>query len=857
MNGTTRENEAFLEVPSGSTAQFGRAVAIDGDVLVVADQDAGANGYLFIYTRNASTNIWSLAKSIDVSTATGINGRIGHTGLANVGNQWLAVSGNRIAVGAPTEGGNTGQVAWFATTTNWISGTIVSGTFNEPGGYNADSDSYFGASIAIAGNALFVGSPGADNDGDEGVFGLGNKGWHGAVFVYTWTASAPTTGLLTTVAATLLEQDDGSATQNTYMGGAIDAQWDGTNYTLVVGSANFNGGDGDVRLYKATTIPTLKASLIQITGRTTAGDSDKFGLSVALSGNRVVVGAPDHTANGDAAVFSYSLATFNQASIIASEVKWTPSGAYSGVAGDDLGRSVTITQGGVIAVGAPDKGTSTQGAVILFDSYTDTSGTVIESTVAPDRLGYAVDASGEWVVAGGNGNGEVQIWRVIGEQRIEQKISLPTGATASFGQAVSIEGNTFVVGDPNAGTSGKVFVYQLNTTTMQWGLVQSLDINAITSPSSWGASRIGGWIDANGGNQWLAVSGNHIAIGAPNEGSTSGRVAWYADTSGEINNWSAFNSGFFEEITTGIPENDSQQHFGASVAMTKGVLVVGAPGADLETGGTYGGDGANYGIVRVIGWDEGSTAAPNPNTNLLDTLSGNPDNGSGGAPTADAFFGAAVDIDYYSATPSISTSYRYTIVVGAPGEGGAGEAYVYQSATSSPSAFGVTTNIYNHATAGDHYGLAVAVSQGRVIIGAPDHTASTEAGVFLYERLDNNWSAMDLNAAAWGASGTQSGINYRTFTAASYGGGGADNFGRAVAFSNGNNIAAGAPLFAGDDRGTVAFFYARTPVAVNDSFTISENSGVVVFNVKDGTVTQGKMGQMTFMGQQKRMPPLR
>jgi hypothetical protein len=69
-----------------------------------------------------------------------------------------------------------------------------------------------------------------------------------------------------------------------------------------------------------------------------------------------------------------------------------------------------------------------------------------------------------------------------------------------------------------------------------------------------------------------------------------------------------------------------------------------------------------------------------------------------------------------------------------------------------------------------------------------------------------------------------------------------DNFGRAVAFSNGNNIAVGAPLYGTDDRGTVAFYYARTPVAVNDSWTIDENSGQVTFNIKDGTTSSGQNG---------------
>lgn len=447
-----------------------------------------------------------------------------------------------------------------------------------------------------------------------------------------------------------------------------------------------------------------------------------------------------------------------------------------------------------------------------------------------DQLGYTVDADGEWVVAGGNGNKEVQVWRVVGVTRTEQKIDAPAGTSASFGQAVSISGNTMVVGDPGAGTSGRVYVYQLNEGTMLWELKRTLDIN--TEISGWGTSRVGRWAnDSYGSNQWLAVSGNHIAVGAPNEGSSSGRVAWFADAS--INgDWSGtlgntfLKSGYFDEITSDLTtDDDTSQRHGASVAIDGGVLVVGAPGADA-TDDFFSGAG-NHGVVRIYGWSEGATDAPS----RIKTIFGNPENGSGGNVARDAYFGAAVDVDFYNGV--------YTIVVGAPGEdSNAGEAYFYQSTNN----YALNTNIYNHGTSGDNYGLAVAVSQGRIIVGAPNHTANTERAVFFYEKANNVWTGLDLDASGWGNSGTQSGINYRAFSANVYGGAGDDKFGRGVAFTNGNSIAAGAPQFSTDNRGTVAFFYARTPVAVNDSWTIDENSGAVTFNVKDGTSSTGQDG---------------
>jgi hypothetical protein len=106
-----------------------------------------------------------------------------------------------------------------------------------------------------------------------------------------------------------------------------------------------------------------------------------------------------------------------------------------------------------------------------------------------DQQGWAVDGSGEWVVSAGNGTGEVQIWRVIGNTRTEQKITLPDAATEPLG--VSISGDTFVVGNPSAGTAGRVYVYRLNSATMLWSRVQTLDVATLVGVPV--GSKIGGW----------------------------------------------------------------------------------------------------------------------------------------------------------------------------------------------------------------------------------------------------------------------------------------------------------------------------------------------------------------------------
>lgn len=445
-----------------------------------------------------------------------------------------------------------------------------------------------------------------------------------------------------------------------------------------------------------------------------------------------------------------------------------------------------------------------------------------------DQLGWALDGSGEWVVAAGNGTGEVQVWRVVGNTQIEQKIVLPDATTAPL--AVSMDGNTFVVGNPSAGTAGRIYVYRLNTSTLQWAWAQTLDVAAltgVTADSRIGAAGIGNYSS----NQWLAVSGIHIAVGSSNEGGGSGRVIWFADKSSNLD-WSdtsatGLGRGVFDE--PGGYNDDSNPRFGASVAIAQDVLVVGAPGADRDGDDGYlgGGNTGNQGAVFVYNWSANSDTAP---ASIAYTLGGNADAGGGFA--QNAYFGAAIDIEYYKDVNNAAAPYKYTIVAGAPGEdGNRGEVYIYQTSSAAIGTLNTSaSNIYGQTTGGgaDFYGLATAVSQGRVVVGAPLHNAATDAGVFYYESSTNNWTGLNTNNPAG------FGIFVKSWTAASFGSAATDDrFGRSLSFSGGNNVTAGAPQFGTDNRGGVAFFFARTPVAVSDlTYSISEDAASTLFNPK-------------------------
>ncbi|MFZ5560441.1 MAG: DUF4347 domain-containing protein [Pseudomonadota bacterium] len=414
-----------------------------------------------------------------------------------------------------------------------------------------------------------------------------------------------------------------------------------------------------------------------------------------------------------------------------------------------------------------------------------------------DQLGYAVDASGDWVVAGGNGNGEVQVFKVTGATRTMTKITGPAGSSLGFGKGVSIAGGTMVIGDPDAGTSGMVFVYQLDAAGTAWSLAASINIS--TQVASWGTSRIGPWTDANyGSSQWIAVSGNRIAVGAPNEGSNSGRIAWITDTSAS-GNWSTLTTGFMDEPA----DYGSAVRFGATVALAGDLLIVGGPSAD--TGGIL---DNNQGLVALYSW----TGTGGPSTTPSTLLEGG---------TNDGYFGASVDAEIYGG--------KIRIVVGAPKENTSGRVYIYEG-TSVTSLNATILSGQTTGNAAHRFGLAVAVSQGRVAVGSPGGTAlgaTTNTTIYYYDPQTAN-DFPDSSTFTDTGNGLTGGI-YRyawaatTLSSATVN----DRFGRAVAIANGNMIVAGAPVW-GTNRGAVNFYYARTPVAVNDSAAITETQTTTI-----------------------------
>ena len=245
----------------------------------------------------------------------------------------------------------------------------------------------------------------------------------------------------------------------------------------------------------------------------TAGDgaaSDVFGDSVAISGDTLVVGArlADVGANGEqgaAYVFVRNGGVWTQ------QQKLT---ADDGAAGDLFGLSVAIT-GDTVVVGAPaDDGS--QGAAYVFVRNGDVW-TEQQKLTASDRavniFGHAVAISGDTVVVGAlfdavganSDQGSAYVFvRRGGVWTEQQKLTAADGAADDlFSRSVAISGDSLVVslnGDQVGARADQGFAYVFVRRGVVWTQQQKLIASDGAAGDQFGQS--------------VAISGDTLVVGA-------------------------------------------------------------------------------------------------------------------------------------------------------------------------------------------------------------------------------------------------------------------------------------------------------------------------------------------------------
>jgi hypothetical protein len=288
----------------------------------------------------------------------------------------VAVSGTRVVIGVS---GTNAYVYDLATATSPMPAVALTNPSPESG-------DGFGSSVAVSGTRAVVGSPGSGQGAN----------YAGRAFVYDLVS--PTPGLPVII---LTNSNPGLHESGLGVSVAISGErvvvgaWQGNIDSLPRGSVHVFDLAGDM--------PTVAVATLTNPG---PSDSSAFGRAVAVSGMRVVVGAPgDNTgAQYSGSAYVYDLASTTPTVPIATLTN--PSPAVS----DDFGRSVAISETRVV-VGACLDDTEAFDAGIAY-VYDLASGTPIvpvvtltsPSPAASDFLGSSVAISGNLVVVGATGD---------------------------------------------------------------------------------------------------------------------------------------------------------------------------------------------------------------------------------------------------------------------------------------------------------------------------------------------------------------------------------------------------------------------------------------------------------------------
>jgi trimeric autotransporter adhesin len=376
----------------------------------------------------------------------------------------VAISGDTVAIAARFEAGpgdalmNSGAVYVFVRNgTSWTQQAYLKA-------FNAGANDDFGYSIALSGDTLAVGarSEDATAGGDPSNNGLQNSG-----AVYTYTRSGTTWTLQSRLKAPNAGEGDlfGSAVALSDAFLIIGANGEDSTGTTV-GTDNNNGLDnGAVYVYTPDNMGWALTSYLK---SSTTDAADQFGSSVALSGNTLVVGALNDDMTGRCAVFTHDGAMWSEEAILS---------ASNAAPNDSFGVSVAIS-GDTIVVGAPyedtglaggSKGTAADdyGAAYVFTrngvDWSEQAILQAGNRAINDNFGEAVAISGDLIVVGVQGednnldgmadnafvsSGAVYLFERNGADWTQRHYLKGSNSAfeSSFGKSVAIEGPLVMVG---------------------------------------------------------------------------------------------------------------------------------------------------------------------------------------------------------------------------------------------------------------------------------------------------------------------------------------------------------------------------------------------------------------------------
>ncbi len=346
------------------------------------------------------------------------------------------------------------------------------------------------------------------------------------------------------------------------------------------GDLNVPGNEGAAYIFRLEGSSWVEDTVLYASD---GGGGDRFGGSVDIDGDYIVIGAESNDAGGSlnrgaAYVFKRSGNTWAQ------QQKLT---ASDGANFDVFGVSVAIS-GDRIIVGADGADPNNQGAAYVYkrngSTWTEEDILTAQDGGADDRFGISVDIDGRYAVVGAylddigivSDQGSAYVFFRTGTAwSQQQKLTASDGdADDRFGVAVAISDSTVVVGAdqrPPIGSNeeGAAYVFTGNAGT--WTQQTRL------------SDAQGEIADAFGYD--VDISGNYILVGAYNK---------------NVNGNGDQGAAFFYELTEGVWKQTTQlvasdgsaaDFFGVSVSVSGNCALVGADGntssLGLQQGSAY------------------------------------------------------------------------------------------------------------------------------------------------------------------------------------------------------------------------------------------------------------------------------
>lgn len=345
---------------------------------------------------------------------------------------------------------------------------------------------------------------------------------------------------------------------------------------------------------------------------------DGFGTAVALDGMVALIGAPDDDDNGADAGSAYVF-RFDGSSWV-QEAKLL---ATDGAAGDRFGASVAVS-GDVAVIGAPgddEKGNYSGSAYFFrFDGMGwAQEAKILASDGGPPytyAFGYSVAASGEVALVGApyssGYDGLVCVFRFDGTGWQQEDLFTTTEYKTAFGWQVAASGDVAVIAA--IGFNGQTAVYRFDGARWAqeacpgeaWAVAADGDVavTGIAYDADIGSAYFyrfdgSGWVpqgevhavDAAAGDSFayaLGVSGDLTVSGAPYDD----------DEGGGADSGSAYvhrfdGSAWVPGPKLHAPDGAAGDEFGSSIAVSGQIAVIGAPHADVS--------GTDSGSAHVFG----------------------------------------------------------------------------------------------------------------------------------------------------------------------------------------------------------------------------------------------------------------